>query len=177
MNRPKKILINIAIILVLFFVFLRSTGLYLTPLTAHKASEKSIHYGPSKIVHIEDFPEGKYILGKYDKWISANTVNKSLFFFWRIGNQVIGIENDLTKAINISYGMTGENYNYYGIINDEEIKKVEILLDNREILTETEFYEDMFIFARSSSNDKFPYVVSVKGYDINNNLIFEEDYP
>ncbi len=176
MNRPKKILINIAIILVLFFVFLRSTGLYLTPLGAHKASEKTIHYGPSKIVHIEDFPEGKYILGKYDKWISANTINKSLVFFWRIGNQAIGIENDLTKAINISYGMSGGNYRYYGIVNDEKIKKVEILLDNEQVLTETEFYDDMFIFARSSPNDKFPYVASVKGYDIDDNLIFQEEF-
>lgn len=176
MNRPKKILINIIILSILLFVFLRSTGLYLTPLSAHRASEQSIHYGPSKVVHIEEFPEGKYILGKYDKWISANTVNKSLFFFWRYGGQVLGIKNDLTKAINISYGMSGENYNYYGIINDEKIKKVELLLDNGEVLTETDFHEDMFIFARSSPNDKFPYVASVKGYDIDDNLIFQEEF-
>lgn len=176
MNRSKRILRNLIILIVLFFMFLRSTGLYLTPLAAHRASEKSIHYGPSKVVHVEDFTEGKYILGKYDKWISANTVNKGLFFFWRMGNGATGIENDLTKDINISYGMSGDNYKYYGIINDDRIKRVEILLDNREVLSETEFHEDMFIFAGSGPNNEFPYVKHVKGYDLEDNLIFEEEY-
>ena len=176
MNRGKKILINIIILGILFFVFLRSTGLYLTPLAAHRASEKSIHYGPSKVVHIEDFPEGKYILGKYDKWISANAVNKRLFFFWRFSDQVIGIENDLTKAINISHGLTGDNYKYYGIINDERIDKIEILLDNGKVLKETEFYEDMFIFVETGPNDKFAYVRNVKGYDLNDNVVYEEEF-
>lgn len=176
MSRPRKILRNIIILVILSFLFLKSTGLYLTPLGAHRASEKSVHYGPSKVVHVEDFPQGKYILGKYDKWISANTINKRLFFFWSFGNQVIGIENDLDKAVNLDYGLQGENYNYYGIINDERIKKIEILLDNGQVLQETKFYEDMFIFLDTGPNNKFPYVVSVKAYDLEGNVIFEDEY-
>lgn len=176
MSRLKKTIRNIIILMILLFVFLRSTGLYFTALGAHRASEKSIHYGPSKVVHVEELSGGKYILGKYDKWISANRVNKSLFLFWRFGSQVIGIENDLNKAINFSYGLQGENYNYYGIVNDTKIKRVEILLDNGDLLIETKFYEDMFIFADSGPNDKFAYVEYVRGYDQEDNLIFEEGY-
>lgn len=142
----------------------------------HKTSEKDIHYGPSKVVHIEDFAGGKYIPGKYNKWISANTVKKSLLLFWRFGNQVTGIENDLNKAINLTYKMSEENYNYYGIINDDRIKKVELLLDNGEVLTETKFHENMFIFAGSVPNGEIPYVELIKGYDLEENLIFEEEY-
>lgn len=176
MTRPKKIIRNIIMLILLFFIFLRITNLYLTPLSAHRASEKSIHYGPSKVVHVEDFDEGKYILAKYDKWISANTINRSLFFFWRFGNQVTGIENDLNKPVNISQGLSGDNYNYYGIINNEKIKKIEILLDNGEVLSEKRFYDNMFIFVDSGPNDKFPYLVNVKGYDSENKLIYEEEY-
>ena len=176
MNREKKIIRNIILLIVSFFLFLRVAGLYLTPLAAHRASEKSIHYGPSQVVHIEDFVGGKSILGKYDKWISANTVNRSLFFFWRFGNGVIGIENDKTKEINYAYGMTGENAHYYGIINDEKIKRIEIVLENGEILNETEFYDDMFLLVGAGTNDNFPRVSNIKGYDSEGNVIYEEAY-
>lgn len=76
----------------------------------------------------------------------------------------------------MSYGLQGENYNYYGIVNDKKIKRVEILLDNGVLLTETKFYEDMFIFVDSGPNDKFPYVEYLRGYDQEDNLIFEEGY-
>ena len=80
MSRKKKILRNLIILVILFFIFLKSTGLYLSPISAHKSSERSIHYGPSEIVHIEDFSRGKYILCKYNGWVSCNTVEKKLFF-------------------------------------------------------------------------------------------------
>lgn len=73
------------------------------------------------------------------------------------------MENDINKPINISQGLSGDNY--YGIVNDEKINKIEILLDNGKVLTETEFYDNMFIFLDSRPNDKFPYLVNVKGYD------------
>lgn len=176
MNRPKKIVRNIILIIVLSFIFLKSTGLYLTPSSAHRASEKSIHYGPSQVLHIEDFDGGKTILGKYDKWFSANTINRRLFFFWSFGNGVIGTENDKTKAINYDYGMTGDNAHYYGIINDEKIERIEILLENGEIFNETEFYEDMFLLVGTGTNDNFPRVSNIKGYDLEGNVIYEEAY-
>lgn len=176
MIRLKKTLRNIMIIMVLFFILLRSVGLYLTPMGAHRASEKSIHYGPSTVIHIEDFPGGKHILGKYDKWVSANTVKKSHLLFWRFGSQVTGIENDLNKGINLTYELSEEDYLYYGIINDGRIEKIELLLDNGEVLTQTKFHENMFVFTGSGPNDKFPYIEAVKGYDLERNLIFEEKY-
>lgn len=176
MNRPKKILRNVIILIFSMFLFLRSTGLYLTPLSAHRASERSIHYGPSEVVHIEDFNKGKYILCKYDKWISCNTVNRSLFFFWRIGNQVHGIENDKTRALNFTWGMSDDFYRFYGIINDDSIKKIEVVLEDDQVLTQTEFYDDMFLFTRSSPNYSSTYVGTIKGYDSEDNLIFQYKY-
>lgn len=177
MSRPKKILRNIIILVILFFIFLKSSGLYLTPLSAHKASERSIHYGPSKVVHIEDFDKGKYILCKYDRWISCNTVKRSLFFFWSFGSQVIGIENDLSKPLSYTWsGGVREFYKVYGIINDDRIKKIEVTLNNGDILTQDEFYEGMFLVTWKYINTNFIDFAGIRAYDEENNMIFEEMY-
>ena len=176
MNRLKNALRNIVIILILFFLFLNRSGLYLTPLSAHESSERSIHYGPSKVVHVEDFEEGKYILGKYDKWISCNTVEKELFFFWRFGSQVQGFENDKTKALDYSWSSSYQHYKCYGIRNDAKIEKVEIILYNGDVYETTVFYDDLFLISWwESSEDNDYYIKNIKGFDKYNNIIFEEN--
>lgn len=177
MSRNKKVLRNIVVLGILFFVFLKVTGLYLTPLSAHKNSERSIHYGPSEVIHIEHFDRGKYLLCKYDKWVSCNTVKRELLFFWRFGNQVTGFENDKTKALDYTWGMSSGNYKLYGIINNDKIRKIQITLNNGEIFTETEFYENLFLFTWKADNDNQSCDFNnIKGYDSNNNIICEYEY-
>lgn len=174
MTRLQKIFRNLIILLVLFFIFLWGSGLHLSPLAANRASEKSIHYGPSEIVHVEDFPKGKYIIGKYDKWFSISTINRRMGIFWGFANITPGIEINLDQAINYMYTMSGDYYSYFGVINDESITKIELVLDNGDILTETKFYDQMFIVVGNSPNNKFPYLEAIRGFDSKDNLIFEE---
>lgn len=178
MIRHKEALRNILIIVVLFFLFLNRTGLYLTPISAHESSEKSAHYGPSKVVYIEDFEKGKHILGKFDRWVSCNTVNKQLLFFWAFGNQVHGFENDITRGIDFSYGASHEYYKFYGIRNNVNISKVEIALYNGKVYETTEFYENLFLitWVASDGDDESIYIKNIKGYDLNNKLVFEEEH-
>jgi len=176
MNRKRLIVRNTVIILILFILFLNRTGLYLTPMSAHEHSERSIHYGPSKVVHVEDFEKGKHILGKYDKWISCNTVDKEFLFFWGFGNQVIGIENDKSKSIDFTWGASNEYYKCYGIRNDVNVNKVEVTLDNGAVYSTTVFYEDLFLITWISSEDDEFYISNIKGYDLDNNIIFEENH-
>jgi hypothetical protein len=140
MSRKKKVVRNIVILIVLsIFTFTR--GIYLTPIVAHEASERSIHYGPSKVVHIEDFDGGKYILCKYDKWISCNTINRTMYFFWTFGDQVTGIEVNKEKPLNFGWSGSVDAMKFYGIINDKNIDKVEVHLKDGSILSQTEFYD------------------------------------
>lgn len=177
MGRLKKVIRNIIIITILFVLLLMRTGTYLSPLSAHEHSERSIHYGPSKVVHIEDFEKGKYILGKYDKWVSCNTVNRELFFLWRFGDQPTGFENDKTKAVSYS-GSASFPYNKsYGIVNDKRVKKVEIDLSNGDTLTQKDLYEDLFLLTWKSEDNEQIYMKIIRGYDSGNNLIFEEKLP
>ncbi|TCT15651.1 hypothetical protein EDC18_103360 [Natranaerovirga pectinivora] len=175
MNRVKKIGINIIILVFLSFIFLKGFGLYLSPLSAHRDLERTRNYGPSEVIHVEDYNGGKHILGQYDKWFSCNTVKRYLFIFWRYGGNSIGIEMDPTKKINYSYrGGTNDQFVVFGMVNDERIKKVEVILGNGEILTQTEFYEDMFLLAWDTTdkeNEKF--FQNIYGYDEENVLVFQ----
>lgn len=178
MSRNKKIIRNIIVLCVLLFVLLKITGLYLSPISVHKSSERSIHFGPSDIIHIEDFDGGKYILCKYDKWVSCNTIKRTLFLFWSFGGQEIGFENDKTKAIDYTWNMSkGDYYKLYGIINDNKIAKVEINLNNGIKFTESKFYEDLFLFTwQADLEDQDWYLKNIKGFDSDNNIIFQKEY-
>lgn len=175
MTRLKLIVRNAVIILILLVLFLNRTGLYLTPMSAHKSSERSANYGPSKVVYIKEYEKGMNLLGKYDKWVSCNTVDKRLFFFWGFGNQVHGFENDKTKTLDYSWSASYEYYKCYGILNDENINKVEITLYNGEVYTTTDFYEDLFLITWISSDEDGSYIKSIKGYDSTGKIIYEEN--
>jgi hypothetical protein len=150
------------------------SGFYLSPISAHENSERSIHYGPSEVVHIEDFDKGKYILGKYDKWVSCNTVNRELFFLWRFGNQPIGFENDKAKAVSYTWGASYQYNKVYGILNDTRVKKIEVALSNGDILTQTTFYDALFLITWKSEKNENKNFKSIIGYDSENKIIFEE---
>lgn len=171
MIRLKKIIINIILISVCLYIFLNLTGLSLSPISAYEKSERKNHYGPSEIIHIEKSMNNRYILGRYDKWVSLNTIKRDFFFFW-IGTDPIGFENTKSKAIEYNWNMNDNALKIYGIINDERIKKIEVILDNSMTTTITEFYEDLFFFVADTNQ----YSHTIRGYDINDELIFEVVY-
>lgn len=178
MSRCKKVLRNVIILVILFGLFMYRAGFYLTPISAHEHSERSIHYGPSEVVHIEDFDEGKYILGKYDKWVSCNTVNRELFFFWGFGNFSIGSENDTTKLLTYNWDGSHDNLKIYGIINDDSIKRVEVILNNGETLTQSEFYEGLFLLTwKADLSIKSGWFKEIRGYDSNDIMVFQSEEP
>lgn len=174
MSRAKKIIRNIIIIAILCCLTIVRSGLYLSPISAHEHSERSIHYGPSEVIHIQDFNKGKYILCKYDRWVSCNTVNKALFIFWRFGDQPTGFENDKTKMVDYTWHKSRPYCKLYGIINDDRVKEIKITLANGTVFSQTEFYDDLLLFSweeKDNGNWDFKNII---GYDSDNNIIFKE---
>jgi hypothetical protein len=102
-------------------------------------------------------------------------VNRTLFSFWTFGNQATGFENDKSKALGYTWGGSYQYYKLYGIINDSSIKKVEVTLSNGAILTQTAFYDNMFLFTRKLKDKEDFHITHIKGYDSDNNVIFEEE--
>ncbi|MCB8814614.1 hypothetical protein [Desulfosporosinus shakirovi] len=176
MSRSQKIVKNLVVFLGLCFLFITQTALYLTPLSAHEHSERSLHYGPSEVVHVEDFDGGKYILANYDKWYSCNSVERTLGFFWRTGGGSIGTENDKTKAVAFSWSASYEHFVAYGIINNARVKRIELTLSNGQVLTQTKFYDNMFLIPWTDNTDN-NYFGKLKGYDASNKVIFESELP
>lgn len=175
MSRTKKLVRNILIIAIMFFIFFWCSNLYFTPLAAHEHSERSIHYGPSKVIHTENYEKGKLILCKYDKWISCNTVNRSLLFFWSFGSQPVGFENKKEYPLDYTWQMSDQYYKLYGAVNDKKIKKVQITLSNGETKVQTDFYDDLFLFTWKCPENADIYSTKVQGFDAGNNEIYTND--
>ncbi len=171
MSRKKKLARNIIILLILFILRFASNNLYFTPLAAHEASEKSRNYGPSQVVHVENFDGGKFILGKYDKWIWLNKVKKSMFIFWTFDSVQGPMEVDTREALIYSWGYSRPFFKYYGIINDDNISKIEVTTDSGTVLTQTDFYDDMFLLTVEEET-RFH---SIKAYDSQGNILYEDD--
>ncbi len=146
MNRKKKLVKNIVIIFILFFVLINRSGLYLSPVSAHEASERSIHYGPSQLIHVTNYEGDKYMLCKYEEWVSCDRIERVLFFLWKFGSSPFGFENDLNEKLKFSWSYMNNKCQLYGIVNDDSIKMVEIVLEDGRTFTQTEFHDGLFLF-------------------------------
>lgn len=65
------------------------------------------------------------------------------------------------------------DFKLYGIANDPKIKKVEITLRDGKVLTQTEFYEDLFLFIWETDEDT-PNggLEEVRGYGQGDSILF-----
>lgn len=137
-----------------------------------------MHYGPSKIEHIEDYEKGKYLLCKYDKWISCDEIDRSLFFMWRIGGgDPEGVEYNSSIPFDSyfhSSATSNVTYTYiYGIVNDPSITKIEVTLKNGNVLTQTNFYDGTFIVHWTDKTDTFK---KIRAYNQNGKIIEDQKY-
>ena len=181
MNKLQKTILNLFAVVILFFSFSKVVGLSFSPMAAFKAKEKTLLYGPSEVVKIEDFNNDKYLLGKYDDWFSATKIERIALVFWKANSFTYGIEINRDIAVNIQSYVEedGEQiiYTYFGIINDDKIKSLILTLNSGETLEINEFYDDMFI-ENNSVNSNFlhleDYEFSIKALDKNNKIIFED---
>lgn len=171
MNRKRKILRNIIFIVIFISFALLSGMFYIDPVAAYRGSERSIHYGPSEVVHVEDFPGGKYFLGKYDRWISCNIMQKSMGIFWSAGGYTTGTEIRYDHPIYYEAQYGQPHARVYGIRHDESITKVEVHLMDGTVITQEEFHEDLFLLTweRASEFNK------IIAYDDDGRMVFQEE--
>ncbi|MDF2512716.1 MAG: hypothetical protein K0S04_2582 [Herbinix sp.] len=176
MSRSKKLIRNIFIIILLSLFLIAWLGLSFTPLSVYKKVERGNHFGPSQIVHIEDYKNNKFILGRYDRWVSCSNVRRALLFFWAAESVPITIENDNNKALCYTWSNYNPMFKVHGVINDEKIKKVEVTLSNGDIISQTEFYDDLFLLIYDTKIKGDIYFDSIRAYDGESNIVFESEY-
>lgn len=153
---------------------MRIYSLHFIPMAAYEIKEKSLHYGPSEIIHIEDIDRGKLLVGRYDKWISCGPVEK-YFLFWKVGNSHHGLEKDESQAINFNAGSSQGLIFFYGFINDEKVDKVELSLGNGEVYSEMKNFEDIFLILAETDEETASQLDlrEFKAYDKKGKVIYE----
>lgn len=171
MSRTKKITRNCLIIIAFLLFYLYSADVYLTPLSAHKVKESSQHYGPSEIINIQNYNngKGKYLLCKYGDWVSIDGIDKSMLFFWKYTNSLC-FQIDKSKAIDFCQNHSTEEEYVFGIVNDSAITKVEAILNNGNSFTQDTFYDGLFIIIWPEEISVF--LINLNGYDKDGNIIY-----
>lgn len=167
MNRRKKLIQNLLILIIIIPLFLNRSGLYISATSAHKASERSIHYGPSNIKHIENLGNRKLFLCEYDQWLSCNTINRTLGVFWSFGDQPVGFKNNLNEAIDFTWQGSHNVYIVYGKINNPAVDYIQLVTKSETITIRT-FYDDMFLYVTYHVPD---YSFIIHGYNNEDVLI------
>ncbi|GKU24171.1 hypothetical protein [Clostridium folliculivorans] len=171
---------SIAIVLLLIcykYSFL-SYGSF-SPLKAHELSERTYHYGPSKIIKTIDIDKGKVYLCRYKDWFSADTVNKEIIK-WYPGDGVSGTPIDSSKQVSYSWSGSGTKNNemfmkVYGYVSDSKITTIQIEGDDKISVPKYQLDESrMFIFYWNEDNkqNKTKYLV---GLDKDGKVIYKEE--
>lgn len=171
MNRKQKIIRNTILLIGFSFLLFTRSYLYLDPMTAFRASERSNHYGPSEVVYMESFPGGKYIVGRYEQWISQSEINQVFGIFWRIGNAYTGIEIKENQPLTYVWSQSDYGFHAYGIITDSKIAKIEVYTSDGSILTQSDFHEGFFILSWEEDAE----FRKIMAYDASGAVIFEEE--
>lgn len=177
MSRRTRIILNEILLLVLSSLFFTYVGLYPSALLAFRNAERTLHYGPSEIAHIENYPDGKLIVGKYDKWISCTVIRRVLLVFWTFDGAALGLENDTSEAAVCSWDYSKQRYRLYGIVNAPSAGKVEVMLVDGTVLTQTELHDDVFLFTWKDEQYRGRGGAQVvRVYDTAGALLFEHEY-
>lgn len=183
MMRLKKLIRNLLITAVLLFLFMRLNGLYFSPERALHASERDLNYGPSRIAHSFDSGNRRILLARYENFISAPGISRSLGVFWHYGGGW-GAENRSELPLFFTYYSYGDQRMISGVRNDPVIVRVEAEVrgsaeNDFVTLTSSEFYEDMFyIIWEVEDEDALIYNLTgyIRAYDDTGALVYETEY-
>lgn len=185
MTKRQKIIRNLIILILLFLVISSITGASLTPLMAHRRSERSGHYGPSRIIASQRINGIVLYLCKYDKWYSLDTIRRGFLWLWYPGDHYFRKKPDINTPIDFDFGYTSTTDNnnlgrFYGIVNDPDIKsvKLEVKLTNGQMKTfeQRKLYDNMFLFILDQGTIGYK-SVKITGFDRGSNIIYEKTFP
>lgn len=177
-------IIELAIAIVLVVVCFKYSFLAygsFSPIKAHESSERTFHYGPSKIIKTIDLKDQKIYLCRYKDWFSADTVNRGSISLikWYPGDNVSGAPIDYSKQVSYYWSSSGNKDNIstmklYGYVNDPNITTILLEEENganqsRYDLDESRMF--IFIWSEISQNLKTKYL---RGLNKENKVIYEE---
>lgn len=177
-----RAIIEWTIAIVLMVISWRFSTLYygsFSPLKAHEQSERTIYYGPSKIIRTINLHEQKIYLCRYKDWFSADTVNKGIIK-WYSGSGVYGIPIDYSKQITFTWNASANKQNkmtfkVFGYVNNPEITAMLLTGDNEANTSRYDLDKDrMFIFYWIEGGQTYK-IGYLKGLNKDGKIIYEQE--
>jgi len=173
-KRLKKTLVNAIAIALMGFVLMSANGLFFSAESAHRASESGLHYGPSEVVHVQDFGGVRHFLCRYDSLISCDTIHRTLGIFWRKGNHSFGYLFKEDKPMDCIWDSALDKGKIYGKVQDARIVRIEATLSDGQILQTDRFYDGLFLLLWEGKGVN---PEMVRAYDQNGAVIAHRDFP
>lgn len=183
MTKRQKLIRNLIILILLILFIGNISSASLTPLSAHKKSERSANYGPSTIIKSQSIKGGILYLCKYDKWYSLNAVKRGFLWLWYPANPLMK-ENNINDSIDFTWSYSNITGNldvgrFFGIVNDPNIKSVRLdikLNGKMKTFEQNELYDNMFLFIWEEELISSG-AIKLTGFDKNSKIIYEKTYP
>lgn len=187
MSLKKKILASIewilaaALLSISLYYYAFSFGSF-SAIGAYRASERTMHYGPSEIKKEVNVTGGKVFLGKYKDWISAAPIEKKIIK-WYPGSGGAGCPIKYSDKIShfMECGTIWKGlwvYNVFGYVNDSAIKvvKLQVYKNGKKSTIKYNLTSDkMFIFCLENNENKYK-LISLIGLDKSNKVVYQYEY-
>lgn len=176
---------SVLVALVLFCILPFALDRSFSPLKAHEKNEKSVFYGPSKVMKTIDLKEEKIYVCKSDKHLSLDTVKKGMLF-WKPKQKPIVTDEEKTmtskyfiETVSDSYTLAG----VYGDAMDDKIKGIKLIVDARAEGKETEVRKldvplesDRFYAYFWNNQDKKYRIAAIQGIDAEGKVVVEKSF-
>lgn len=183
MNRTVRSMLEWITAAILVIVFLKvnffSYGGF-NPKKVHEQSERTYHYGPSKIIKEVDFENVKIYLGTYKDWFSTNTVIKR-GVKWFPGSGVGGMK--INEREKVSYSWSESKIHdelrmakWFGYVTDPGIATIELEVEEageRKSLRQPIGDDRMFLFVWNSERNHYTWT-SLRGIDREGRVMYEK---
>ena len=145
---------------------------------AHQQSERTYHYGPSKIIKTINLDGEKIFLCRYKDWFSADTVIRGIIR-WYPGDQVGGTPIDYSKQVSYSWSGSSNKQKLmimkiYGYVSDPKITTMLLVEGNETNALRFDLNESrLFIFYWNEDSQKYK-IRYLKGLNKDGQIIYEE---
>lgn len=150
----------------------------LSPLKEHEKAEKSLYYGPSKIIKTIDLGNEKFYLCRYKDWFSMDSVKKGMFF-WHTSDIAMGVPIDYSKQVSYTHSGSGINdneirYEFFGYVNDPKLTTISLTEKDGKNIANYNLDENRMFFITCNDNSKDSKIANLKGTDKEGKIIYEE---
>ena len=177
MNKKKKLIVQVTLLIVILLVFAHLQHLFFSWESAYHHLEQYEHFGPASELHMLNDSDDRYILAKYDRWIAIFLIYQQYGLFYRPGSMATPLEIQQDQEISIQTGRAyfeEGQYIVYAYAKDPiTVLKVD-LTDGSSFTLEPlaeHIYFGHWPWAYREEEEK---VVKVRGYDESGELVCEK---